>query len=637
MFGDFDKYIMVFMTGLLVSYLLTPVVKSMAFRFGVVDLPNERRPHQRPTARGGGVGLFIAVQIACLLAVTFPWPKLAGEFNFTWWWHFAIASSILFVVGIIDDVRGMKPLIKLAGQALAALVISISGTKFGLFLGYALPAPVDHLLVVIWLVAIINAFNLIDGLDGLASGLAVISATGLCGILAMQHKAGDVLVIVGFIGACLGFLRYNFHPASIFLGDTGSMFIGFTLGVVSLQTLNKNSFIISFTIPMLVLGVPIYDAMLAIWRRAVRKWISEKTHGVKRGIMQPDLEHLHHRLKFAGLSTQRVAMYLYIINGTLVIVGLLIALFQSQAAGIFLIALLAGVYVLMRHLAVIELRETGSALLMGLRRPTNSAVKSLFYPFWDMIWLSGSLALIMWVVEQKRVDFWHNWFFDLPVWVTPTFSLLAISRNYVTYWPRARLRDVINVIFLLLSGIIFSLGLALLVNPAVSQESIIRALWIIAISHPPIIASRVAYRCIEELAIWVKGQSEQPGAAERIFLYGAGTRAQLFLKDCAVSNAKNPDRRVIVGFIDDEAALHYQWTYGHLVLGGTKELPLLISKWKINRIIVVADLLPENWKTIREIAIREGVHLSEWFPQEHEINLAKSNKSDIVETLQKSP
>jgi UDP-N-acetylmuramyl pentapeptide phosphotransferase/UDP-N-acetylglucosamine-1-phosphate transferase len=637
MFGDFDKYIMVFLTGLLVSYLLTPVVKAMAFRFGVVDLPNERRPHKRPTARGGGVALFVAVQFACLLAVTFPWPKLAGEFDFAWWWRFAFASLILFAVGIIDDVRGMKPWIKLAGQTLAALVVALSGTKFGLFLGYNLPPLIDHLLVVIWLVAIINAFNLIDGLDGLASGLAVISAIGLCGILAMQHKAGDVLVLVGFIGACLGFLRYNFHPASIFLGDTGSMFIGFTLGVVSLQTLNKNSFIISFTIPMLVLGVPIYDAVLAIWRRAVRKWISEKTHGVKRGIMQPDLEHLHHRLKFGGLSTQRVAMYLYVINGTLVIVGLLIALFQSQAAGIFLIALLAGVYVIMRHLAVIELRETGSALLMGLRRPTNSAIKSLFYPFWDMIWLSGSLAIIMWVVEPtKRVDFWHNWFFDLPVWVTPTFSLLAISRNYVTYWPRARLRDIISVIFLLLGGILFSLALALLVNPAESRESIIRALWVIAISHPPIIASRVIYRCIEELAIWLRGQSEPSGATERILLYGAGTRAQLFLKDCVAVNAKTPDRRLIVGFIDDESALHYQWTYGYLVLGGTKELPHLISKWRINRIMVVADLLPENWQVIREIAVQEGVRLSEWFPQEHEINLAKSPKTDIVETLNKN-
>ena len=544
MFGTLDKYIWVFLTGLLVSYLLTPVVKTLAFRFGVVDLPNQRRPHQRPTARGGGVALFIAVQAACLLAVAFPWPnKLAGELDFHWWWHFAAASSVLFIVGIVDDVRGMKPLIKLGGQTLAALLMAIWGTHFGPVLNYNLPPLIDGLLVIIWLVAIINAFNLIDGLDGLASGLALISAVGLCGILAIQKVPADVLILLGFIGACLGFLRYNFHPASIFLGDTGSMFIGFTLGVVSLQTLTKNSFLISLTIPMLVLGVPIYDAVLAIWRRSVRKWAGD-TAG---GIMQPDLEHLHHRLKFAGLSTTRVAMYLCVLNGALVMVGLLIALYQSRAVGIFLIALLGGVYLLMRHLAVIELRETGRALLTGLRRPTHSAVKALLYPVCDMIWLAGSLAFIMWVVERQRVDFWHTWFLDLPVWVTPTFSLLAISRAYVTYWPRARLRDVITLIFWLQAGILFSLGLALLIDPSQSEKWFLRALLVAALSHPVIVASRVIYRCVEELALWIRRQSDVTGANERVLLYGAGTRAQLFLKDCATRNSKNPDKRVIIG------------------------------------------------------------------------------------------
>src|SRR6202044_1377914 len=218
--------------------------------------------------------------------------------------------------------------------------------------------PVDCVLVVVWLVAIINAFNLIDGLDGLASGLAIISALGVCGILVMQQIPGEVLPLLGFIGACLGFLRYNFNPASVFLGDTGSMFIGFTLGVVSLQTFNKNTFLISMAIPIMVLGVPIYGALLAIWRRSVRSFVSGKSAGgAKRGIMQPDVEHLHHRLTQSGLSTKRVATFLYVLNGGLVTFGLSLMLFQSHAAGIFLIALLVGAYVLMRQLAVIELRE----------------------------------------------------------------------------------------------------------------------------------------------------------------------------------------------------------------------------------------------------------------------------------------
>jgi UDP-N-acetylmuramyl pentapeptide phosphotransferase/UDP-N-acetylglucosamine-1-phosphate transferase len=618
MFGDLDKYILVFLTGLVVTYSLTPLVRSLATRYGVVDKPDARRPHKRITARGGGIAVVIGVQAACLMAVAFPWPKLAGGLDWLWWQKYALASLILLVVGVIDDIRGMKALVKLGGQVLAALVMWFSGTRFGQLLGHDLPNPVDCILVVVWLVAIINAFNLIDGLDGLASGLAIISAIGLCGILLLQQVPGDVLLLLGFIGACLGFLRYNFHPASIFLGDTGSMFIGFTLGVVSLQTFNKNTFLISLTIPIMVLGVPIYDALLAIWRRSVRSWMSGQGTGIKRGIMQPDVDHLHHRLMKSGLSTQRVATFLYVVNGGLVTVGLLIMLFQSHAAGIFLIALLAGVYVLMRQLAVIELRETGRALLMGLRRPTHTTFKALIYPVWDMLWLAGSLALIMRAVEHQTVDFWHTWFVDLPVWVTPTFSLLALSRTYVTYWPRARLRDVLMVLVWLQTGILFSLGLALVIDPAGGWKWILRAVLVAGISHPIILASRLFYRCIEELVLWLKRQGDA-GEVERVLLYGAGIRAQLFLKDRAMRIADHFDGRLILGFIDDQKSLHYQWVYGQVVLGGLKELPALIERQRVNRVIIVANLLPESRTAIQEITARAGIQLSEWYPEEHPI------------------
>ena len=621
MFGDLDKYILVFLTGLVVTYLLTPVVRSLATRYGVVDKPDARRPHKRITARGGGIAVVIGVQVACLMAVAFPWPKLAGGLDWVWWQKYALASLILLIVGVIDDIRGMKALVKLSGQVLAALVMWFSGTRFGQLLGHDLPDPVDCILVVVWLVAIINAFNLIDGLDGLASGLAIISAIGLCGILLMQKVPGDVLLLLGFIGACLGFLRYNFHPASIFLGDTGSMFIGFTLGVVSLQTFTKNTFLISMTIPILVLGVPIYDALLAIWRRSVRSWMSGQNSGPRHGIMQPDVEHLHHRLIQSGLSTQRVATFLYILNGGLVTVGLMLMLFQSHAAGIFLIALLAGVYVLMRQLAVIELRETGRALLMGLHRPTHATFKALAYPVWDMFWLAGSLALIMWVIEGQRVDFWHTWFVDLPVWVTPTFSLLALSRTYVTYWPRARLRDVLMVLIWLQAGVLFSLGLALVIEPSASMKWIVRAILVAGISHPVLVASRLFYRCVEELVLWLKRQGD-PGETERVLLYGAGVRAQLFLKDRALRIAKNFDGRLILGFIDDEKYLHFQWVYGQLVLGGLTGLPALIERQKINRVIIVAELSPGSRRAIEEIAVQTGIRLSDWHPNERDIVLS---------------
>lgn len=408
------------------------------------------------------------------------------------------------------------------------------------------------------------------------------------------------------------------------------MFLGFTLGVISLQTFNKNTFLISMAIPVMVLGIPIYDAMLAIWRRSVRSWMSGGRPGPRSGIMQPDVDHLHHRLKKSGLSTRRVATTLYLLNGGLVVAGLTIMFFNSQAAGIFLIALLAGVYVLMRHFAVIELRETGTAILTGLRRPSHSSLKSLAYPVWDMIWLAGSLALIMWVFEGQRVDFWHTWFLELPVWVTPTFSLLALSRTYVTHWPRARLRDALMVLFWLESGILLSFALALVIDPVDHHKWLLRATLIVGISHPLIVMLRLFYRSLEELVLWLKRHGDGEGENERTILYGAGVRAQLYLKDRAVKTAKAPDGRQVLGFIDDEKSLHFQWVYGFLVLGGLKELPHLIERKKISRILIVSELQPEKLAAICEVARLNGVKLSEWKPEEHDVARTESEAAQTA-------
>ena len=622
MFGILDKYVAVFLTGIVVTYFLTPLVRAVAARFGIVDLPNERRPHKKPTARGGGLAVVIGVHAACLMAVAFPWPEVAGQLNLAWWRHFVAASTVLLIIGLIDDIRGLAPWPKLAGQVLAGVLVSATGTRFGDLLGLQLPGWLDSALVVVYLVATINAFNLIDGLDGLASGLAIISAIGLGGIFVIEHQPANVLILLGLVGACLGFLRYNFHPATIFLGDTGSMFLGFILGVVSLQTFTKNTLVLSFTIPMLVLGVPIYDTLLAVWRRSVRMWLTkgQATNGAKpAGIMQADVQHMHHKLLNAGLSTRGVATLLCGANALLVGFGLLMTTFQSHAAGIFLIALLAGVYVLMRHMAAIELRDTGKVLLAGLRQPTHSTLKALFYPVWDMTWMCGSLAFVMWAFEGEHVDFWHTWFLELPLWVTPTFTLLAVSRSYVTVWTRARIRDVLGLVFTLQSGLLLSLAIALVVEPSEPKRSLLRVLIVGGLSHPAILACRVVYRLLEEAVVWLKSQSDESPKSGRILLYGAGGRCQLFLKERGFSDSRSFDGRVIVGLIDDEPSLHFQWVHGHNVLGGLKDLAQIISRHRVTGIVITATLAPETRAALEELARDKGFQLSEWNFQEREI------------------
>jgi UDP-N-acetylmuramyl pentapeptide phosphotransferase/UDP-N-acetylglucosamine-1-phosphate transferase len=613
MFGDFDKYIVVFLTALVVTYLLTPLIRAMACRFGVVDLPNERRPHKYPTARGGGLAVVLGFYAACIVALIFPGITWPGDIDLYWCHSFFLASLILLFVGVWDDIRGLVAWKKLLGQTAAALFISLSGTHFGKILGYELPPFFDGILVVLWIVAVINAYNLIDGLDGLASGLAIISATGLCGILLFGHIPGVVLVLLALIGACFAFLRYNFHPATIFLGDTGSMFIGLVLGVVSLQTFTKDTFFLSMTIPLLVLGVPIYDALLAIWRRSVRRFFVGGEVGAKQvGIMQPDVEHLHHRLLKSGLSTRRVATILFTINAILVVFGLLITTFQSRESGIVLLALLACVYVLLRHMAVIELRETGRVLLTGLRRPAHSLIKALAYPVWDMFCLAGALAIAMWAFEPPMIAFWHTWFLDLPIWVTPTFSLLAISRAYVTVWTRARVLDVLMLLFTLQAGLLLSIGIALIIDPTDVEKWFLRALVISALGHGAIITSRVFYRCVEEIVLFLKSKHELNPDHERVVLYGAGGRCQLFLKEHGFNNSVSFDGRLIIGLIDDEATLHSKWVYGHVVLGGLQDLPQLIQQHKITGIIITAGLNPESSSVVQELAAQHGIRLSEW-------------------------
>jgi hypothetical protein len=496
-------------------------------------------------------------------------------------------------------------------------------------------------MVVLWILAVINAFNLVDGLDGLASGLAIISALGLCGVVALDKMPANVLVLLGFMGACLAFLRYNFHPASIFLGDTGSMFIGFTLGVVSLQTFNKSTFVLSMTIPLLVLGVPIYDTLLAIWRRSVRKWLQTGQHSIGSklpGVMQPDLDHLHHRLLKSGLSTRRVAITLCIGNASLVAFGLLITTFKSHAAGFFLIALLGGAYILMRHLAILELRDTGTALLRGFRRPSSAGFKALGFPAWDMFWMVAAVAVSKRLLDGYSTSFWHDWFLDLPVWVTPTFCMLAVSRAYVTVWSRSRMRDVMGLELMLLTGSIFSLGLALLINPYDRPvHLLVMALMMTAVAHPGIIVLRMIYRFVEELVHWTRSKDAAKPDGRRVVLYGAGGRCWLFLRELGFHNLGSGDGREIVGLIDDEESLRYLWIYGYHVLGGQKDLPQLITQYGLTGIVVTALLTPESRASIRDLAKRYNLDLSEWRCEECGINTAENSTLSGLKPIEPAP
>lgn len=281
----------------LISLLLTPLVKKLAFRVGAVDRPDARKVHSRVMPRMGGLAIFLAFTITILLIE--PMTKsIIG---------LLVGGALILLLGIADDIIGVSPRMKLLGQILAAGVLVGFGVKinfltnpFGAQMFY-LPVAVGIPLTVFWIVGVTNAVNLVDGLDGLAGGLAAIASLTLAVIGWANDQMMIVVPAVILSASIIGFLKYNFHPAKIFMGDSGSLFLGYVLAGLSVIGLTKGAAVISVFVPILILGIPIFDTLYAI----VRRFINNQP------IFEADKGHLHHRLLTIGLSHRQTVVAIY--------------------------------------------------------------------------------------------------------------------------------------------------------------------------------------------------------------------------------------------------------------------------------------------------------------------------------------
>jgi len=313
-----------------VALILTPIVKRLAQRVGAVDVPADgRRMHKRPIPRMGGLAIFLGFLLSVLVFLDLT-AQMRGML---------LGAVIIVVLGVFDDIYDLNAKFKFVVQIVAALVAVFSGNIIDTIsnpnifsqnpywsLGW-LSIPVT----VIWIVAITNAVNLIDGLDGLACGVSTISSMTLL-VIAMVCSAGEVAVLMAALaGACLGFLPYNMNPAKIFMGDTGSTFLGFILAVVSIQGLFKFYAIISFAVPFLLLGLPIFDTCFAFLRRI--------SHG--QSPMKADRSHVHHRLIDMGFNQKQAVAVLYIISAILGLSAVVLTTSGALKAMILLLALCA--------------------------------------------------------------------------------------------------------------------------------------------------------------------------------------------------------------------------------------------------------------------------------------------------------
>lgn len=320
------KIILLILISLVLSLGLTPLVKRLAFYIKAVDCPNERKVHEGIMPRLGGLAIFLSF---ALVSLVFAQRNSA-------FYGLLLADLIIVLTGVLDDTRGLSPKMKMLGQLLAALVLVEYGFIIGainipVFSSYLWLSRASVIFTVLWLMGITNAVNLIDGLDGLAAGTVSIALVAiLLGALSIGAYEAVFLGAI-FLGAILGFLPYNFYPASIFMGDTGSMLLGFNVAAFAIMGMTKSVTLISLIIPVLFLGVPILDTLWAILRRA-----SNGAH-----IFQADKKHLHHRLLNMGHSHRNTVLLIYGFSAYLGVSALLMQDFPLAASLILLVGVLA--------------------------------------------------------------------------------------------------------------------------------------------------------------------------------------------------------------------------------------------------------------------------------------------------------
>ncbi len=318
---NWPLYIIAFGLALIVTLIATPWAKKISVRLGAIDYPKERGIHKKPMPRMGGVAIVLGFMITVNIVIHFV--EGVDMLQFT---GFIIGALIITVLGMIDDVKNLRASIKLAVQVVAALIVVLCGVRidFVLWPVFTVLKPLSVPITMLWIIGVTNAVNLIDGMDGLAAGVSSIGALSIMVLCIMTGSEIAVVLTAALAGSCLGFLPRNFNPAEIFMGDTGATFLGFVLAVSSIMGVFKGYAILALLIAALCLGLPIFDTLFAMIRRAVHH----------KPIMTADRGHLHHRLIDKGYTQRQAVIILY---GISVVCGSIAVLLVIQNVSTVLI------------------------------------------------------------------------------------------------------------------------------------------------------------------------------------------------------------------------------------------------------------------------------------------------------------
>ncbi len=543
---------------------LTPLVAAIARRYGVVAKPKTDRWHKKPTAMLGGIAIWLAALIPNLLLV----PDTTYE------WVILRASTFLFFVGLVDDLIHLKPYQKLIGQVMGAAYV----VYYGLTLPWTSSPLINMALAIFWLIAITNAINLLDNMDGLATGIAIIAAGFLALSFVNTGQYVDALIMLSFAAALLGFLVYNSNPASIFMGDCGSMFVGFFLASSALVNVSggrSRSFLPVLAVPILVLFIPIFDTTFVT--------VIRKLSG--RAASQGGRDHTSHRLVALGMSERHAVWMLYgfaALSGLLAVVVQRVKLDVSLAAiaGFTILLTLLGVYlsgVKVYDESVDEQTLKGKALYAFL--VDVSYKRRIFEVLLDLV----LIILAYW--SSYAIKFgpfsnspqWQLFIRSIPVVLFVKMATFLVMGVYRGLWKYTSIDDLI---VFAKAVTLSSIASVIIILFTFRFEGFSRAVFVIdgVLMFFFLAGSRMAFRLFRQ----VLPATGNPNG-RRVLIYGAGDGGELLLRELLNNRelALSP-----IGFLDDDPSKSGKLIHGFRVFGGNGDLGSVCDQQQVDEVVI---------------------------------------------------
>jgi UDP-GlcNAc:undecaprenyl-phosphate GlcNAc-1-phosphate transferase len=585
-------YSALFAFAFFLSLAFSPLVREFAFAIGAVDLPGERKIHSVPIARIGGLVIALSIGLTLFAAWTVRNMLPSGwSLDLSPWWPIVIGASIVFLGGVCDDIHPLPAWGKFLVQGIAAASaialgvriehVSLLGSDSIDLAAMALP------LSFLWIVGITNAFNLIDGLDGLAVGLGSIAA-GTCALLFfLRGDAQDALMLVIILGALLGFLPHNFNPARMYLGDSGSMLIGYVLAVTAIVGTQKAATAVAVFVPLLVLGLPIFDTLFSMVRRfsGYKKKYETNWFQAIRSMFEADQAHFHHRLMALGLSHRNAVLTLYTVAIGLSICALLSVIAEYRNAGIVILTVILATAIGIGKLDYreVDLLHIGRLLSWYERLALH---RRFFLGFLDlfliMIAYWAAFGLKFYDVENN--DQLAHWYVNaFPHVLITQFLCLYVFGLYRGVWRAMGVGDLVKVALAVWIAAAASYSLVVIRQPPGGTWSffVIDCLLLGLFTA----GMRSIYRILDYSN---RHGVDHGGAA---LIYGAGRGGQLLLRELMQNTALGLRP---IGFIDDDPQLLHRTIGGIPVLGDSHNVSAILDNHLVTSILISSKSIKDN-------------------------------------------